>query len=242
MMPIIYISGGALGDLIHQLSIINEIYIETQRKGFLYVRDSPGFTVDLTTTYNDTYSLISKQVYIDKYAIWQGENYDIYLSAWFSSPLRFKANFQKIYNYVYNIDWARNPWLTCDTINTRFESKIVFCCSNYHFRFPDKINFKKFFADLGIENIVFVTQTISEYNNFCEKTGITLDLYIPSSIEDFVTCINSCSLFIGNLSSPLTYAYALHKNRICLLSRWCLDNIHFIGLTLPHNELLLEYN
>jgi len=218
------------------------MYIETQRKGVLYVREMPEFCFDLTTTYNDTYSLISKQVYIDKYAIWQGQNYDIDLSIWFASPLRFKANFQKIYNYVYNIDWAMNPWLTCDTTNQRFESKIIFCCSSRWYRFPDKINFKKFFADLGIENIVFVTQTISEYNNFCETTGIILELYIPPSIDDFITCVNSCSLFIGNLSSPLTYAYALHKNRICLLSRHCLDNIHFIGLTLPHNELLLEYN
>ena len=38
-MSVIYISGGLLGDFFHQLSIINENYIKTNKKGILYIAD-----------------------------------------------------------------------------------------------------------------------------------------------------------------------------------------------------------
>ena len=37
MDPILYVSGGLLGDFINQLSVINEKYLETGRKGILYI-------------------------------------------------------------------------------------------------------------------------------------------------------------------------------------------------------------
>jgi hypothetical protein len=242
--PIVYVSGGKLGDLIHQLSIINEIYLKTDRKGVLYIREAPkAFHFDLVSTYNDTLSLISKQSYIEKYAIWNGENYEIDLSRWRGAHgLLYSGTWQKIFSNEYGINWAGSPWLTFDSHDPQFESKIVICCSDVDFRFPDKINFKKWFADLGLENILFVTNLMTEYENFCSRTGTTVKLYTPSSIEDLVTCINSCSLFIGNLSSPLTFAYALRKNSITILNSNAIDNYHFIGLSLPNNEIMIEYN
>ena len=210
--------------------------------GILYIREEPAFRFDLTTTYNDTYSLISAQPYIETYAIWSGENYEIDLSRWRKSPLLYNGSWNKIFSAEYGIDWASSPWLKFECHSPRFESKIVVCCSDIGFRFPDKINFKKLFADLGLENIIFVTQTIREYNNFCSNTGTNVTVYSPSSIEDLVACINTCSLFIGNLSSPLTYAYALGKRSITMLNSKCMDNTHFISLSLPNNQNMIEYN
>jgi hypothetical protein len=121
---------------------------------------------------------------------------------------------------------------------------VLFCCSECPGRFPNKINFNKLFAKYGIDNVIFITQTISEYNSFCSKTGIKLQLYTPSSIEDFVNSINSCALFIGNLSSPLTYAYALHKSNKTIVNSECLDqNTHFNGLNFMNDlEILIDKN
>ena len=58
--PIIYISGGLLGDFIHQLSVINENYIKLGRKGILYIANNIGgdnFTFGLQQTFDDTYNI-----------------------------------------------------------------------------------------------------------------------------------------------------------------------------------------
>ena len=58
--PIIYISGGLLGDFIHQLSVINEKYLETGRKGVLYISTSvgDGFRFGIGRAYSDTLKTI----------------------------------------------------------------------------------------------------------------------------------------------------------------------------------------
>jgi hypothetical protein len=61
---IVYVSGGKLGDLIHQLSIISEMYLTTERKGVLYLRPD-HFNSNYLITYNDTYNLITQQPYIE---------------------------------------------------------------------------------------------------------------------------------------------------------------------------------
>ena len=58
---------------------------------------------------------------------------------------------------------------------------------------------------------------MAEYEVFKSKAGIELPVYIPHTLEDLVSSINSCKLFIGNTSSPLTIAYALHKKNITLI-------------------------
>jgi hypothetical protein len=241
--PIVYVSGGKLGDLIHQLSIINEMYLTTERKGILYLRPD-HFNSNYLITYNDTYNLIKQQPYIEKYVIWNGEPYEIDLSTWRFSPLLYKRSLQTIFSSIYSIDWARSPWLFVGEKKPELMSKMLFCCSECPGRFPDKINFNKLFAKYGINNVLFITQTISEYNTFFSKTGIKLQLYTPSSIEDFVNSINSCALFIGNLSSPLTYAYALHKSNITLFNSVCYDqNTHFTGLNFMNDlEILIDNN
>jgi len=85
--PIRYISGGLLGDFIHQLSVVKEIYDKTGRKGILYIsntaRPNEPFTFGLEKVYKDTYPFISVQFYIDSYHIHQNQEYDINLSSYF---------------------------------------------------------------------------------------------------------------------------------------------------------------
>lgn len=232
--PITYISGGFLGDFIHQLSVINEKYLETGRKGVLYITDKVGemFRHGVQTAFQDTYPFIIKQVYIEDYKIHNGEPYDINLSQWRSSSLLFKTDWNSIFKHEYGVNWGAHPWLTINdpvSIPANVDGKVLFCCSTV--RFPNYINFHKLFVTYGKENIIFITQNMNEYMIFMAQTGITLNLWMPSSLEEFITAIAKCSLYIGNLSSPLTYAYALHKKNVTLLPHNFRDNVHFFALS-----------
>jgi hypothetical protein len=69
--PLFYIASGKLGDFILQLSIINEKYISSGRKGILYINDiMEPFQYSVDKTYKDIYSLIIKQNYIQQFKIW----------------------------------------------------------------------------------------------------------------------------------------------------------------------------
>ena len=92
---VIYLSGGQLGDFIHQLSVICEVYYKYKRKGILLITNHIGnavFHFSLEDTYNTTKQLIESQEYIQEYRIYNGEQYDIDLSRWRYSEKLFKCN------------------------------------------------------------------------------------------------------------------------------------------------------
>ena len=232
--PIIYISGGLLGDFIHQLSVINEKYLETGRKGVLYISTSvgDGFRFGIGRAYSDTYPFISKQAYIEDYKIHRGEAFDINLSGWRSSSFLYRANWNTIFKNEYSVNWGSHPWLIIDpsvSVPAHVEGKVLFSCSTVHERYPS-IQFNTLFDKYEKNSIVFITQNKTEYDTFVNKTGIQLPLYMPSTLPEMVACIAKSTLYIGNLSSPLTYAYALHKTNTTLLNRGFCDNMHILGL------------
>jgi hypothetical protein len=240
MPDIIYIASGRLGDFIYQLSVINENYINTGNKGLLYITSRPeSFAHGLEKAFNDTKDYILTLPYISDYKIYNGEPYDINLSKWRSSALLFTTNWNNIFKDTYNINWGSHPWLFSDK-NKDFEDKILINCNNTQ-RFPGNINYKKLLEPYDLSKVIFVSQNESDYLHFNKVTNITLKTYIPESITDYIRIVNSCKLFIGSLSSPLTYAYGLHKKNITLLSstNTC-DNIHVINLvTIPEIEIMI---
>lgn len=231
--PIIYISGGLLGDFIHQLSVINEKYLETGRKGVLYISRSVGdtFRYGVQQAFQDTYPIIIKQQYIEDYKIHNGEPHDVNLSYWRNTPLN--THWNNVYNNVYRVPWGTHPWLTLDNtvdIPPHIEGKVLFCCSTMNERYPRSIDFHKLFEPYGKDNVVFITQNKGEYDSFLNRTGITLPLWMPSSLTEMIVAIGKSALFIGNLSSPMTYAYAFHKKNITLLAPGRCDNPLVLGL------------
>lgn len=233
---VIYKSSGRLGDFIYQLSVINENFIETGNKGLLYISsDNEPFAHGLEKAYNDTKDYIKSLPYISEYKIYNGEHYDINLSSWRSSPLLFKASFDIIYKETFNVSWAKNQWLFSEK-NSKFDGKILISC-NKSFRFPSNRILNKIFESYDIKNMIFISQSYKDYLNFKAKTGITLDCHIAETISDFIIAINSCYLFIGSLSSPLTYAYGLKKKNITLLSN-SIDDIHVLSLDKDITEIM----
>ena len=232
MQSIVYISGGALGDLIHQIGIIYEIYVKTGKKGILYISDTArnphGFTFTIEKTYNDTYKLITDQSYIESYHIHNNEPFDINLSSWIVNQPLYINNWSAIFSAEYNIDWCSNKYLDIEYNSTYKDC--IFICSSIK-RFNASIDYNKLIESLPYRPI-FLTSTISEYEYFKNITGIHLEYICFDKLYDLYIAINSCKLYIANLSSPLCISQGLMKPRICILNSTYneYDNMHMNGL------------
>ena len=242
--PIKYCSGGALGDFIHQLSIIKEMYDKTGRKGILYishhVRPSDLFPFGLEQAYKDTYEMITSQYYIDSYYIHYGEQCDINLSSWaFNQPL-YLSNWSHIFLNEYGVPWCTSPYLIFPN-ETTFKN-YVFISSSIK-RFNHYIDYKTIISKIPTKT-VFVTSVKSEYEYFKVNSGVDLECIYFDNLYDLHKAIYNCKLFIGNLSSPLTIAQACFKPRICIMlpDYNANDNKHMRDLDDIWGNCLYVYN
>jgi hypothetical protein len=237
--PITYISGGLLGDFIHQLSIINENFLKTGSKGILYISNiGDNFRFGLDKAYQDTYRIISEQYYIKSYTIYNNESYDINLSQWRSSHLTRQSNLSGIFFDTYKVNWGINKWINVP-YNNDFKDTILI--SNTSYRTAYNIDFT--YICEKYSNIKFIDispeETILFKSNF---NANNIELYKPANLYDLCVAINSCKLFIGNLSSPLAFAYAIHKKSIVGLCHT--DQIYQIGVDnlMPHLTINTDIN
>ena len=225
--PIVYISGGLLGDFVHQLSIINESFLRTGRKGILYIANiGDPFRFGVSRAYEDTFSIVSEQPYIKKYAIHNNEKYDIDLSTWRHSKLLCKTNWDNIFFNTYNVKWGVHKWISVP-VNDKWKDTILISTTSY--RPAYNIDFTKICKTYRV-NIKFVMLDSKEYDLFKSDYNIdNIQAYTPLSMYDLCVAINSCKLFIGNLSSPLAFAYAMHKRCVVGMCRTA-DETHQSGL------------
>jgi hypothetical protein len=207
-MSITYISGGLLGDFINQLSIINEYYIITNKKGILYISNNIGdkFRNGLEKTYNDLYEIVMLQEYIKEFKIYNNEKYDINLSIWRNY---IPNNFYDIIKKKYNISWGQHKWLNNIEKLDEWKDKIIINTTNY--RFPKKEYFEPL-KNIDLSNYIFVSFSKDEYNYFINNTNININYYSPKSLMELCVILNSCKLLIGSVSAPMCIATALHTN------------------------------
>ena len=214
--PVIkYISGGLFGDFIHQLSVIKEKYIETGKKGILYIANiGDNFRMGVEYTYGDTFNIISKQKYILDYKLHNGEGIDINLSQWRYMPYLSYAPFHMVFSMYYGIKWGNTNWLEDLPQNDTYKD-IVFINTSI-MRFPRETNYKKF-KDIFGEKLIFLSSSIDEYKYFTEMSKIDISVHYVDKFDEMCMLINSCKLFIGALSGMLTIAHACGKQRIVCL-------------------------
>ena len=213
--PIRYINGGKFGDFIHSLSIINENYYETGRKGILYISESNGsdiFTFGITKAFEDTVEIIKTQPYIYSYSIYDPENgdtFDINLNSWRGSPFLFVENWFYIYSSTYNVFWAKHPWIQVPfPKDPTWENKVVINTNSY--RFPANVNYTELYKTHG-ENLVFISMDKDFYDDFITRTNIsTIPFYLLTSFNELCVILSSCKMFIGCPSGPLAVAFAIH--------------------------------
>jgi len=226
---IIYISGGLLGDFFHQLSIIKENYINTGKKGILYLSNVERFRNDLATVYKDTYEIIILQEYILKYEIHNNQHFNINLSSWRQNKYLWSRQIIYTFKDEYGIDFGKHKWLTNIENNIEWNDKIIINTTSY--RFPDDPKhlafYNKLFNEMPHDKIIFVSAIEEEYINFMNKTNLKINYYKPASLMDLCIVINSCKLFLGSLSSPMSIATALHKKCIYPISTNLIEQLLF---------------
>jgi len=207
-----YVIGGRLGDFIQSLSVICEKYYKTGSKGILHITDQGDtFRNGLFNTYNDLYPVIMKQKYIQDFQIYENQHIDINLIDWRNSQILHIDNWYNIYNSTYNIEWGKRKWFESN-YNSFWSDKIIINIPNYITL--DSIDF---FNNLDKDSqYVFISSDKSHFDSFINyiNNDHVILYYEFKSFNDLVTIINSCKLFIGGFSAPLTIAHALHKERI----------------------------
>ena len=232
-VPINYCSGGLLGDFIHNLSVINEIYIKTCRKGNLYLQNGCGnphdfiqghaFSLGETFTFNDTYPVISKQPYIKNFNLFGNEIIDVNLNTWRINPvmINWYINFKK----YFDVEWGTHKWLTVPN-DSVWNNRVLINTTIYGFPYDfgfgqmlneqgisQRINFQEL-VNLYGESLIFIAMEIHSYNYFIERTGLTcIPFYKVSSFTELTIILNSCKKIYGSFSAPLAVAGALHKER-----------------------------
>jgi hypothetical protein len=234
--PINYISGGLLGDFIHQLSIINEYFLTSGIKGNLFIANiGDNFRFGLETAYQDTLNMVKEQRYINDYKIYSPEQPDkiqVNLSRWRNSPIITKTHFHNVFKNTYGLEWGKNPWLILP-VNDIWKDKILI---NYTTR--RKIHNMNYLDLLKYGNkLVYIGFDKDGYDDLT-KNGVHIEYYHAGSLYELAVAINSCELFIGGLSSPLTLALACHKNCLIGLNSNQAENIGMMGLPyIPSNIL-----
>jgi hypothetical protein len=219
-----YICSGCLGDFIHTLSIVNQLYLTTGKKGIVYLSEHrEKFHYGLQTTYEDIKNIVLSQNYIQSFEIYTNQNYDIDLSIW--RNYLSSTTWYHIFSSVYGVSWGETKWLTLPT-DDRFKDCILIGHSNR--RKNCSLNYTNFLN--SDRKKVFVTTDPKEWEEFKSLIKFQCEVEIFSSLNELWSAIQSCFLFIGNLSSPLAIAYACHTPTIAILTCGPYDDEHFMGL------------
>jgi hypothetical protein len=213
--PITYLGGGLLGDFIQSLSVINEKFYQTGRKGILYISDrGDAFRNGLENTYNDTYEVIIKQRYIEDYKIFDNQEYECDLTIWRNHQKLFHVNWYELYKEIYDVEWGTHPWLDIDiNVDVDEKWKDVILINTTDYRWPFNIDFNTLYK-IFPENMIFIGSDINQYNVFKSITSLDIKFHECNNFTELCIAIKSCKLFVGSLSAPLSIAHAVYKDRI----------------------------
>jgi len=225
--PISYISCGMFGDYIQQLSVVCEMYYKTGRKGDLYIATfREGFRQGIDFTYNDTYSVIMQQKYINDYKKYDHNKnikIDIDLSKWRNSPLLHKVGWNEIFENEYNVVWGFHKWIHVEK-DEKWKNTIIINITTTRGPYVNNYNefFHKVFDKLGNKyNISFISpdiETLDHFKKLCpDDIRNRFEWYNPPNFNDLCTAVSSCHLLIACLSGVLAIGHSCHIPRYILL-------------------------
>lgn len=204
-----FICKGALGDLIHLLSVIYIRWVQTGNKGVLVIYDDGEFRKNVISTYNDIREFMLRQKYIGGFHLTTKEVVNnikdtVDLNKWRMSPYVWKGDWNFILSMTYHIPMPLVPWIS-HVQKPEFSTKIVIHTTstrNYDL-FPwESILTKN-------DECVFVSCYEEEYDRFKHKHLV--DFHKANGFDDFVNIIGSCKYFVGNQTCSLAVACALNK-------------------------------
>ena len=223
-MNINFISGGMLGDFIHNMAVVKNVCDKEKCRANVYLTDKIGiyngdtWKMGCERAHSDLKELIMSQPFVDKFEVLP-DGFDqpfINLNAWRVSIEQDRMEKGYYYrswsellsrHYGYNIS-TQYRWLDAPKDEVDVKGKIVIHRSTH--RHNPTFNWERILD--RDEGFVFVTSAISEWDKFPFKKD-NVKLRIVESINDRASCINSGKYFIGNQSAPFALASALDVPR-----------------------------
>lgn len=216
--PYNYICQGKLGDLVHCLYGIFLVYETEGVKGNLYITDKDHkFSRNLHDTFTELVPVLEKLPYLNSFSILNDDIQGIDLAKFRSSPKLYKSNWCNIISSLVNKPEIPKPWIN---LNVKENNLILVHRSiSQETSFPWENLLKK-------NRCFFITCNDNEYKNF--KYKHLLSPIICNNLKELFEMIAGCKYFIGNQSSPLAVACAMHKPYLAELFH-NMDAIHYIN-------------
>lgn len=226
METVNFINGGRLGDFIHGLFAVKNICERDNKKANVYIYDI-GWAVSVENVYQELYPILTKQSYINdfqiltEYTISDRINVSnekliserfIDLGNYIRSPHLYKKCWTDIFLLDYNLQFNQYKWIEYDKKDSSFADTIVI---NRRTTSPNRLNPHfpyESLLNLSGSKPVFISSSQEDFDVFPYKDRC--DFIKIESIDQMFTIINSCKLFIGNLSAPLTIANSIEVTRI----------------------------
>ena len=209
--PITYAGGGMLGDFIHQLSVVQENFLTTGRKGRVYVSNRhESFRFGVERAHADLSPILSGQDYVESFHPHADESFDVDLGAWRQSPLLFRADWRTVFETTYTVPWGAHKWLTLPE-NEEYANAIL-------------VGTKKWQPAADWEFLrhlpgaLFVTDNQEELDHLQAAARRNLSTKLLPNLYELYRAIHSCRLFVGALSAPLAAAMAAHRPCVYLRS------------------------
>ena len=210
---------GHLGDLINSLPVIMEIAKKSECNLFINLyKKLEKKNVDVKhlnkeffltkESYNKLYPLLEIQPYLSKVQVLENDLVDIDLDYFRNLPINFNIDSVRWYSHITGIGPDLNlPYMFKVNKNNKYSNHIIFLRSLR--RQNDHITYN--FMD-QYENLLF----IGLYDEYLDlKKQITkLKFYECNDFLEMAEIINSCKLFVGNLSFGYTIAEALKTPRL----------------------------
>ena len=220
-----FVMGGKIGDFFQLLFAVKNVCKKENKKANLYIYDR-GWEYGIDTAFNEIAPIVLQQKYINKFEKFKNlkEPY-IDLHDFNSSPYIFRHCWSEISALNFNFNISEYKWIDCRDQTEIFKNKLLinrrYNPLNFNNDFPYEQIIEQF-----VDNIVFISNRDEDYQQFPHK--MRCDYYKPKTITDYLCAINSCQLYIGNLSAPSSLANSLDAPRIIELPHRP-DAAHWVG-------------
>lgn len=221
-----FITGGAIGDVIHQLYIVKNLCEINNDKANLFLVDSSyqiehciDYHTSLEKTYKDLYNLIIHQKYINCFRILPKTDVGHFLKKTdFINLAKWRVakyeNWSNLLSKEYNFKIPEEyPWIFLNKkIENLSNTNVIHRSTRRH---NNEFDWNKCIESFSGDTI-FISSNEQEYVDFC-RVNSTIPFYKYEDIYDLALILNSCKLFIGNQSSPFALANGLDILRVCEL-------------------------
>lgn len=240
-----FIMGGKFGDFIHSLYAVKSLCNKYNKIADLYIYNI-GWDFGIENTYKEMYDVIINQDYINSFQILNKDLYQlgnfhnspillndnvfednkyIDLGDYIRSPYLYKECWTKLYSKTFNFDINLDmKWINISKKENRFLNKVII-----HRKYGNRLNEHFPYSEIiknYSNNIIFISSNNNDYEYFPYKDYV--DFIKINTLEEWFTAINSCSMYVGNLTGPTAIAHSLDVLRIVELPL-TVDSYHCIG-------------